>query len=148
MMRSANPSPLRSPAEDTAMPLLSPAASPVILKPVLPLRLERSITAGNCGMLTPQLMPRVCPGANNPNAKTRVTSACHERAQRLGKTLRVNKLLHAEKTNVYMALSRNPSIFDRFDPDERIVSIFIAWLLRATNSTTSLAQLNGVVRSR
>ncbi len=44
MMRSSKPSPFTSPAEDTETPLKSPAASPEIWKPVLPLRVDSSNT--------------------------------------------------------------------------------------------------------
>ena len=43
MIRSAKPSPLTSPAEATEMPLLSNPATPLSLKPLLPLRLDRSM---------------------------------------------------------------------------------------------------------
>ena len=41
-IRSAKPSPLTSPAEATELPLRSPAATPLSLKPLAPLRVERS----------------------------------------------------------------------------------------------------------
>ena len=42
MIRSSKPSPLTSPAEATEKPLWSPLASPLILKPLLPSRVDRS----------------------------------------------------------------------------------------------------------
>jgi hypothetical protein len=53
MIRSSKPSPLTSPAEATELPLRSYAAAPLSLKPLLPLRLDRSMLAGNCGMVIP-----------------------------------------------------------------------------------------------
>jgi len=44
------PSLLTSPADATEMPLPSPGASPLSLKPLLPLSVESSMTAGNCAM--------------------------------------------------------------------------------------------------
>ena len=44
-MTSSKPSPLTSPAEATERPLLSSAATPLSLKPVVPSRLDRSMFA-------------------------------------------------------------------------------------------------------
>ena len=44
-IRSAKPSPLMSPAEATEMPLSSPSAAPLSLKPVAPSSVERSMLA-------------------------------------------------------------------------------------------------------
>ena len=53
MMMSSKPSPLTSPAEATEPPLSSPAATPLILKPSTPARLESSMTPGYCDNATP-----------------------------------------------------------------------------------------------
>ena len=46
-MRSSIPSPLTSPAAETEKPALSPAAPPVIRKPLAPVRPERLRVAAN-----------------------------------------------------------------------------------------------------